>query len=285
MNIPHVLVQNTRWLFDKTQTATKYINSRLKSDSYVAKTKDVRVFCLFVGYPRSGHSLVGSLLDAHPNSIIANELDVLKFVGAGFNRDQIYYLLLRNSEDYSKKGRTQTGYKYDVPNQWQGRTDRLLVLGDKKGGMTTQRLSKNPMLINKMQSMLGVPIKFIHVVRNPFDNIMTMTNRTNSTILREIIHYFELCLKNTMILEIAGKGNVLNIRHEDLIATPEQTLTKMVSFLDLETQSDYLSDCSGIIYRSPHKSREKHDWNDREKDLVLEQISRFPFLSDYTFEN
>jgi len=27
----------------------------------------VRTFCLFIGYPRSGHSLVGSLLDAHPD--------------------------------------------------------------------------------------------------------------------------------------------------------------------------------------------------------------------------
>ncbi len=26
---------------------------------------------MFIGYPRSGHSLVGSLLDAHPNIIVA----------------------------------------------------------------------------------------------------------------------------------------------------------------------------------------------------------------------
>lgn len=285
MNTPYVISENTRWLLDKAQVAARYIESWAKASAYKEKAKDVRAFCLFIGYPRSGHSLVGSLLDAHPNSIIANELDVLRFVSAGFDHDQLFYLLLRNSELYSQKGRTQTGYQYDVPNQWQGRIDKLLVLGDKKGGMTTQRLSKNPLLIDKMRTMLGVPIKFIHVVRNPFDNITTMAFRTNSTILRETMHYFELCLKNTLILEIAEPQNVLNIRHEDLIAAPEATLARMVSFLDLEADANFFKDCAGILYGSPHKSRDKHQWSPKEKDLVLSQSTKFPFLADYTFEN
>lgn len=285
MKIPYILSENMHWLFDKTQTAAQFIYSRIKSETYVLETQDVRVFCLFIGYPRSGHSLVGSLLDAHPNSIIANELDVLRFVSAGFDRDQLFFLLMRNSELYSKRGRTQTGYQYDVPNQWQGRTDQLLVLGDKKGGMTTQRLSKNPLLLDKMRTMLGVPIKFIHIVRNPFDNITTMAYRTNSTILRETMHYFELCLKNTFILEIAEPQNVLNIRHEDLITAPEETLAKMISFLELEADANFFQDCAGILYNSPHKSREKHQWSPKEKDLVLSLSKKFPFLADYTYEN
>jgi hypothetical protein len=27
----------------------------------------VESFCMFIGYPRSGHTLIGSILDAHPN--------------------------------------------------------------------------------------------------------------------------------------------------------------------------------------------------------------------------
>src|SRR3989344_1389974 len=43
----------------------------------VVETPDfssVRTFILFVGYPRSGHSLIGSIMDAHPNIIIAHEV-------------------------------------------------------------------------------------------------------------------------------------------------------------------------------------------------------------------
>ena len=28
---------------------------------------DLKAFVMFVGYPRSGHSIVGALLDAHPH--------------------------------------------------------------------------------------------------------------------------------------------------------------------------------------------------------------------------
>jgi hypothetical protein len=35
---------------------------------------------LFVGYSRSGHSLVGALLDAHPEIPVAYEANALKLV-------------------------------------------------------------------------------------------------------------------------------------------------------------------------------------------------------------
>ena len=56
--------------------------------------ESVEKYCMFVGYPRSGHSLVGSLLDAHPNMIIANELNALDLFQKGVNQRTIYYYLL-----------------------------------------------------------------------------------------------------------------------------------------------------------------------------------------------
>ena len=44
----------------------------------------VETYCMFIGYLRSGHRLIASLLDAHPNAIATHELDALKFVGARF---------------------------------------------------------------------------------------------------------------------------------------------------------------------------------------------------------
>jgi hypothetical protein len=48
-------------------------------------SRDRRMFeqieaCLFIGYPRSGHSLIGSLIDAHPHAALGHELDLLKYV-------------------------------------------------------------------------------------------------------------------------------------------------------------------------------------------------------------
>lgn len=46
---------------------TLYVSSAVKSRRYRDDLAPVRTFIMFVGHPRSGHSLVGSLLDAHPN--------------------------------------------------------------------------------------------------------------------------------------------------------------------------------------------------------------------------
>lgn len=51
------------------------------------------------------------------------------------------------------------------------------VIGDKKGGRTTRLLASNNNLLGNMSKTVNLPIKIIHVVRNPFDNIATMVLR------------------------------------------------------------------------------------------------------------
>ena len=76
---------------------------------------------MFVGYPRSGHSLIGSLLDAHPNMLVAHELSALKYLLAGFRKEQIFYLLLENSRAFTRPGVNGVG----IPTKYQisGRVD------------------------------------------------------------------------------------------------------------------------------------------------------------------
>ena len=57
------------------------------------------------------------------------------------------------------------------------------VIDDKKGGGTAYALMNDSQLsvLEEIQEVLQVPMKFIHVIRNPFDNIATMMlRRTNS---------------------------------------------------------------------------------------------------------
>jgi hypothetical protein len=98
---------------------------------------DIEKVCLFIGYPRSGHSLVGSLIDAHPHAVISHELDTIKLVKMGFSQRQIFSLILNNSKAFSRSGRIWTGYSYKVPNQYQGEFKELRIIGDKCGNQTT----------------------------------------------------------------------------------------------------------------------------------------------------
>ena len=52
-------------------------------------------------------------------------------------------------------------------------------MGDKKGGKTTRQILKkeNQQALKEIQRVLNIPVKFVHVVRNPYDNIATMLLR------------------------------------------------------------------------------------------------------------
>ena len=59
----------------------------------------------------------------------------------------------------------------------------LKVIGDKKGGKTAAILQdrRKMNVLEEIHQVVQVPMKFIHVIRNPFDNISTMVLRaTNS---------------------------------------------------------------------------------------------------------
>ena len=43
-----------------------------------AEYDSVEALVLFVGHPRSGHTLVAAILDSHPEMIIANEFNLLE---------------------------------------------------------------------------------------------------------------------------------------------------------------------------------------------------------------
>ena len=96
---------------------------------------DVKHMILFLGHDRSGTTLVGSLLDAHPNIVVANEYDAIgKWIGFAKdkkNRDYLFQALYSNSFQSARIGKRRKncvdvndgGIKH-VPNQWQGKFDK-----------------------------------------------------------------------------------------------------------------------------------------------------------------
>ncbi|MHA1398649.1 MAG: hypothetical protein ACTSSF_13240, partial [Candidatus Heimdallarchaeaceae archaeon] len=151
--------------------------------------KNIEKYVMFIGYPRSGHSIFGSLLDAHPNIIISHEQNVLFYLKYHFSKNQLFSLILKNSRDFTKHGRKWEEYVYSVPNQWQGKFTQLKAIGDKKGGISSVMLQDNPFLIEKLQKRIRKKIYFIHVIRNPFDNITTMSLKHKITLETAIQNY------------------------------------------------------------------------------------------------
>ena len=252
---------------------------------------DVRRFCLFVGYPRSGHTLIGSLLDAHPDAVIAHELGVMRYVRLGLGRNQLYYLLLAKARRFARKGSRWSGYSYRVPRQWQGKMRCPRVIGDKAGGATTRILGQQPELLDRLRDTAGVAVACVHVVRNPYDNITTRARNGNlvkrevgEKRLREKIdrHFREV---DTMArLRPMLGDSLLELRHEDFVDDPRRTLARLCTFLHLDPDPDYLHDCASIVFRKPSATRSKIHWPDWAIRDVEERMNGYEFLEGYSFE-
>ena len=104
----------------------------------------VKTLLLFIGYPRSGHTLVGCLLDAHPHVMLTNEYDLIykwsTFSDWQKRKEFVFDELYRNAVGFDLKVRERSShvelkdgqssvskaFNYSVPHQWNGRYDEYV---------------------------------------------------------------------------------------------------------------------------------------------------------------
>lgn len=249
---------------------------------------EVDTFCLFIGHGRSGHSLIGALLDAHPNMIVSDETDILKYLIAGFDRKQLYRTLIFRSQKQTRIQRRKRGlngsyYSYQVPNQWQGSYKKLTVVGDSKASVTARRLYETPALLEHLKEVTGCTLRIIHVVRNPYDNISTISIRENMSLEHAVDSYAHNCDALFEIRKHIAPDELLVIKHEDLIGNPKDMLGQLSQFLGVFPFEDYLDVCASIVYKSPSKTRSRIHWEEDTIADVKNLIARFDFLTGYSY--
>ncbi|MDP7649955.1 MAG: hypothetical protein QF834_07190 [Candidatus Thalassarchaeaceae archaeon] len=268
-----------------------------------------------MGTPRSGHSIIGAILDAHPLAVVSHEVNALKKISEGMKRDELFSMIIENSENQATAGRSQSdadhasGYgqqlsgesdeayaerlsdlsnpepywfDYVVANQFQGVIGGpIRVIGDKKGGGTTKIIAQDQRLLRNLQNVVDLPIFLIHVIRNPYDNIATMARRTGTQVDQQITHYNWL---NEQIEPILRNSTLpcFQIYHEDFVSSPETGIRDLFRWLDLPLDSDFIDACSSIVYDKPHHSRDLVGWDDDAIMSVEGIIEKWPTLHRYS---
>jgi hypothetical protein len=247
----------------------------------------VRAFVIFVGQPRTGHSLVGALLDAHQKALIAHELDVLKYVAAGYDRRRLYSLLVRAEQQRVAAGHvSSTGYRYAVDGQWQGRYDGLEVIGDKKGGRSTMRLGDDITLLDRLRDTVGVDVHVVQVVRNPYDTIATMRRRAPKRPLSDVVElFFALADTARVVRDRVGEDRFHVLHHETLIAEPRAALVGLCRFVGLTADPAYLDACCAIVRTAAHRSRDGVGWTNEVLDRVAWRAAADASLAHYCFDD
>ena len=303
----------------------------------------VEKFVFFIGYPRSGHSIIGSFLDAHPHTIIAQEfklfgnwreLFIVKqktrktvFQDKAYLFNALYRSSVRASDaGWRSQNKDSKNYTINVDSPWLGKYDRYIsVIGDKSGGMTSIAYKQSPENFTanykQLQKTVGIPIKVLHCVRNPYDLVSTSAlyaagrnphhNTTKAmfvssfrtdmsklwgtsefmkarfdreSLLEKNIHQVENKASAVMkITDLVGASNVLELHNSDLVRDPNSTITKICTFLEIDCSPDYLQACSRKVFKSVSKSRELVVWPQRLQNMMKDLIENYPFFHGYSF--
>jgi hypothetical protein len=280
--------------------------------------EDVKTFVIFVGHSRSGHSIVGALMDAHPDMILAHEYNVLsnitKDLASETDTLALFNSLYRNSYNSAVNGwrsakETRKGYNLSMShNSWQGRVRRLKVVGDKGAAMTVAEHKRDPTkcpyLVSNLQSALKIPVKAIHVLRNPYDNIATQFlyfshDKNNYKLPRsssEVASFKKPQVATKTINYFFGHASavrrmidqchlrVLNVHLSDLIKQPASVIRVICKFVGVECSAEYLESCAGKVFKSLSKPRSLVEWSQKQIDVVAWNIMRFQEYSRYSYK-
>ena len=277
----------------------------------------VEKFVFFVGYRRSGHSMIGSVMDAHPDMIIAHEYLLFKKCVAKLEqsnhlfRDKynLFNTLYANSYFSAQCGwrsnaTTSKGYNFDFGFKWQGTYNHLRVIGDKAGGGTMDIIDTTyGRKCFREMSELHVPLVAIHVVRNPFDMIATaalvskgISDRSSLNGTTVDIPFIKLQKYATKVLSEAGQVvwvtsqagenlSIVELHSEDYIQNPEAVTRHLCEGLGVDCPEEYVEECARKAYTTISRSRDSIEWPPTVLSFIRAEMKKYPFFNGYTFKD
>ena len=225
---------------------------------------------------------------------------------------QSFEALKKASNLYNLARRTyseQERYIY-VPNQWQARYDVLEVIGVKNSLLLAESLLAEERLqkLKKNLEKAGIRrLKFIFTVRNPYDMIATnvlywagnkrvrMVTKDDVSKMLDYqikVSFPIMCEKGERLFKLMKPRSILNQvpdilinKHEDLVASPAEQLSKLCEFLKVPALPDYLNECASVVDKYPNPSRHELNWFNLQKKKVAELIDKYHFLSGYSWDS
>ena len=293
--------------------------ARGRRELYKLFFKDIQVMLLTVGFSNSGSSLIGFLLTAHPNIVMADEPKIIYKNGTiDGDIDCIYAADLNKifntifNVDYKRwrmakyRGHPKNDPPSDirissytlVPDQYQGRFKSATVVGIKKSVSNRIVLSRKGMLqdFKRRLEERAISLKFIFTIRNPYDMIslravksLTRKNQNleflQKKIDRSVFVIGRMAEKNMEFLNQVDPKDVFVYKNEDMITDPSLQLTKLCNFLQVPVPSDYLDSCASCVFKEPHRRRFEFDWTIEQKQKVAAMIEKYDFFSGYDWES
>ena len=272
---------------------------------------DVQRYVMFISFARAGHSWIGSVLDAAPNALVANEYGAMNRFLIGkrkknlMTKDLLFEGLAKNSFLCGKYGRIQV-YDYSIPGLWQGKLDdgqKMDVIGDKKGGNVGKVLSSfgKPWedesaaealrkFMLEFRDVVKVPLRVVIVLRNPFNLIATQHLRTReenvkvekrigSSFVNEVLNRYRVIIWAS---ENLFQPNEVHTMTMESFATDTKTELKLLcEFVGIQCPSNMMQQVNNQTYHTPHSTFELAEWKDDQvkeiNDFIITHLSEYGY--------
>lgn len=243
----------------------------------------IATMCVLIGHTKSGGSLLGAMLDAHPSVVFGDEVDVLELCSAGFTPDQIFRTLERSASREAMGGRVTArrlgGYSLSMPG-WQGIHDRPTVAGVSRAGPTTRVLADSE---GALEDFLGTfadhRVVALHVVRRPHDSVAAMVLRSGRSLEDAIADYTEQCVRLEHLRD--RLPDVVTVHYRELIESTSDVVRRILDHLSVEVIDSHIDSCVSLVDPGMTPESELIDWDAPAVDALAALAQRFDFLEPY----
>lgn len=245
---------------------------------------NLQMFVLIIGNARSGSTLLGSVLDAHPNATVANETIDSANLWRGLTGREIVQNILKNAEAQAISGRPSSGYLYQISIPPRAK-HQINVVGDKVWNPATLLLHGDYNLLPSLEDRLGIPVMLLHSIRNPYDVVATMHMRSGAPVSDRIKWYRAHCESVAAIEERIPGDRLIHVHHEELVRRPAEIIRSCCERLHLEIHDQHIGHCRKILFTEPRLTRDQVEWQATDIGSVQDMIHAFHWLDVYDGSN
>lgn len=208
----------------------------------------IKIFIVGVG--RSGTSLIHSIVGSHPNIISITENQLFRNIISKYNDDRLisnfseFKSFLSNNSNFDRLNISDIDLKIlHTKSLNYNHFYQNLLLYLKKDNLGV--CEKDPRSIDLFEKLIKIDDKYkiIHIYRDPRSVISSRLKvkwvKIKSVIYHSIIYNLQLLLffkKYDNFHE-----NIHNVRYEDLVQRPEETIIKLCDFLNVKFSQEMLS--------------------------------------------
>jgi tetratricopeptide (TPR) repeat protein len=220
-----------------------------------------------IGLPRSGKSLVESILGSNKNIYSAGEIPNLKKI---IRENFITGGLLDFEKINNKNNSIYDQYINDIN------------LKNIKEKIITDKNTENFKFLGIINTFFSNS-KIIHCVRDPFENFCSLykinfnstgLNWTNSE--KEIFMYYKNYFELINLWKSKNINNVIDIKFEELLSDSDNTINRLLDFCDLERNDDYIN-----FHKSNSFLIKTASANQARKPIQKENIFKYQKFRDY----